>query len=87
LWTLFGDLDLSCGAWKARYIESFNIGLVEMNLEESLERRISSILDEVERRGFKAIVFMNEVIGLNPSNFVYVSGPWGFAISTGGPRW
>ncbi len=49
-----------------------------MNLEDSLKRRISSILDEVERRGFEAVVFMNEVIGLNPSNFVYASGPWGF---------
>ena len=49
-----------------------------MNLEESLKRRISSILDEVERRGFEAVVFMNEVIGLNSSNFVYASGPWGF---------
>jgi Xaa-Pro aminopeptidase len=49
-----------------------------MNLEKSLERRLSSILEEVERRGFEAVVFMNEVIGLNPSNFVYVSGPWGF---------
>ncbi|MGD2201574.1 MAG: Xaa-Pro peptidase family protein [Candidatus Bathyarchaeota archaeon] len=48
-----------------------------MNLEESLERRISSILKEVERRGFETVVFMNEVIGQNPSNFVYVSGPWG----------
>ena len=49
-----------------------------MDLKESLERRISSILGEAERRGFEAVVFMNEVIGLNPSNFVYVSGPWGF---------
>jgi len=48
-----------------------------MNLEESLERRISSILGEAKRRGFEAVVFMNEVIGQNPCNFVYVSGPWG----------
>ena len=48
-----------------------------LNLEESLERRIASILKEAERRGFEAVVFMNEVVGLNPSNFVYVSGPWG----------
>ena len=41
-----------------------------MDLKESLKRRISTILDEVERRGFEAVVFMNEVIGLNPSNFV-----------------
>ena len=48
-----------------------------MNLEVSISRRISSILMEVERRGFEAVVFINEVIGQNPSNFVYVSGPWG----------
>jgi hypothetical protein len=48
-----------------------------MNLEESLERRISTILGEAKRRGFEAVVFMNEVIGQNPCNFVYVSGPWG----------
>jgi Xaa-Pro aminopeptidase len=48
-----------------------------MNLEESLKRRLSSILKEVERRGFEAVVFLNEVVGQNPSNFVYVSGPWG----------
>ena len=48
-----------------------------LNLEESLKRRISSILAEVERRGFEAVVFLNEVIGQNPSNFVYVFGPWG----------
>ena len=48
-----------------------------MNLEESLNRRISSILAEAERRGYETVVFLNEVIGQNPSNFVYVSGPWG----------
>jgi Xaa-Pro aminopeptidase len=48
-----------------------------MNLEDSLKRRLSSILEEVERRGFEAVVFLSEVIGQNPSNFVYVSGPWG----------
>lgn len=45
--------------------------------EESLKRRREAILSEVERRGFDAVVFLNEVIGQNPSNFVYVSGPWG----------
>ena len=54
-----------------------------MNLEESLKRRISSILAEVERRGFEAVVFVNEVIGQNPSNFVYVSGPWGLGEEHG----
>ena len=48
-----------------------------MNLEDSLKRRIGSILKEVEERGFEVVVFLNEVIGQNPSNFVYVSGPWG----------
>lgn len=28
-------------------------------------------------RGFDAVVFLNEVIGQNPSNFVYISGSWG----------
>jgi len=48
-----------------------------MDLDGSLKRRINSILDEARRRGFEAVVFINEVIGQNPSNFVYVSGPWG----------
>ena len=54
-----------------------------MNLEESLRRRIDSILKEAERRGFEAAVFFNEVIGQNPSNFVYVSGPWGLGDEHG----
>lgn len=49
-----------------------------MNLEESIKRRTRSILDEVERRGFSTVVFVNEIIGQNPSNFIYVSGPWGY---------
>ena len=48
-----------------------------LNLEKSLKRRINSILEEADKRGFEAVVFINEVIGQNPSNFVYVSGPWG----------
>lgn len=54
-----------------------------MNLDESLKRRIDSILQEAERRGFEAVVFLNEVIGQNPSNFVYVSGPWGLGDEHG----
>jgi Xaa-Pro dipeptidase len=54
-----------------------------MNLEESLKRRIGSILGEAESRGFEAVVFLNEVIGQNPSNFVYVSGPWGLGDEHG----
>jgi len=49
-----------------------------MRCEESIERRRRSIFEEVERRGFDAVVFLNEVIGQNPSNFIYVSGPWGY---------
>lgn len=51
--------------------------VINMNLDSSLKRRINSIIEEVERRGFEAAVFLNEVIGQNTSNFVYVSGPWG----------
>jgi hypothetical protein len=54
-----------------------------LNLDESLKRRIDSILKEAERRGFEAVVFFNEVIGQNPSNFVYVSGPWGLGDEHG----
>jgi len=43
-----------------------------MNLKESLKRRIDSILREVANRGFEVVIFLNEVIGQNPSNFVYV---------------
>jgi len=43
-----------------------------LNSEESVRRRIDSVLGEVERRGFEAVVFLNEVINQNPSNFVYV---------------
>jgi Xaa-Pro aminopeptidase len=55
----------------------------KLNLEDSLRRRISLILSEVEARGFEAVVFLNEVIGQNPSNFVYVSGPWGLGDEHG----
>ena len=54
-----------------------------MNLEESLKRRIDSILGEAQRRGFETVVFLNEVINQNPSNFVYVSGPWGLGDEHG----
>ena len=49
-----------------------------MRSEESIKRRRESILAEVERRGFDTVVFLNEVIGQNPSNFIYVSGAWGY---------
>jgi len=48
-----------------------------VNYEESMKRRTEAILAEVERRGFDTVVFVNEVIGQNPSNFVYVAGRWG----------
>jgi len=51
--------------------------------EESMRRRTDAILAEVERRGFDTVVFVNEVIGQNPSNFVYVSGPWGLGDEHG----
>jgi len=43
-----------------------------MDQEASLKRRIGSVLEEAESRGFNAVVFLNEVIGQNPSNFAYV---------------
>ncbi len=43
-----------------------------MDQKESLKRRRGSILREAESRGYDAVVFLNEVIGQNPSNFVYV---------------
>lgn len=49
-----------------------------MNSEESIKRRVDSILAEVEARGFDTVVFVNEIIGQNPSNFIYVSGSWGY---------
>jgi len=49
-----------------------------MNSKESIKRRVDSILAEVEARGFDTVVFVNEVIGQNPSNFIYVSGSWGY---------
>jgi Xaa-Pro aminopeptidase len=50
---------------------------VILNLKESLDRRVKSVLNEVKNRGFEAVVFLNEVTGQNPSNFIYISGPWG----------
>lgn len=49
-----------------------------MRIEESIKRRIDSVLSEIERRGFDTVVFVNETIGQNPSNFIYVSGSWGY---------
>jgi Xaa-Pro aminopeptidase len=49
-----------------------------MNSKESIKRRVGSILAEVEARGFDTVVFVNEIIGQNPSNFIYVSGSWGY---------
>ncbi|GEM_PF-1663884 len=49
-----------------------------MNGEESIKRRVDATLAEVKARGFDTVVFMNEIIGQNPANFLYVSGPWGY---------
>jgi Xaa-Pro aminopeptidase len=43
-----------------------------MNQKESLTRRRKAVLKEVEERGFKKVLFFNEVIRQNPSNFIYV---------------
>ena len=49
-----------------------------MKSKDSTKRRIESILAEVKLRGFDTVVFVNEITGQNPSNFIYVSGPWGY---------
>lgn len=49
-----------------------------MKSEESIERRIKTILTEVETRGFDTVIFLSEIIGQTPSNFLYVSGSWGY---------
>lgn len=46
--------------------------------DESYKRRRKSILAEAKRRGFNTVVFINEIIGQNPANFLYVSGSWGY---------
>jgi Xaa-Pro aminopeptidase len=46
--------------------------------EESIKRRIDAIIKEVDKSGYDAMVFVNEVINQNPSNFIYVSGAWGY---------
>jgi len=46
--------------------------VIVLNQGDSLKRRVASIVEEAEKRGFEAVVFLNEVIGQNPSNFVYV---------------
>lgn len=43
-----------------------------MNKEESLERRRNAVLVEAEDKGLEAVVLVNEVVNLNPSNFVYM---------------
>ena len=43
-----------------------------MNQTDSLKRRRDSILKEAESRGFEAVVFFNEMIRMNTSNFAYV---------------
>ena len=43
-----------------------------MNEKQSLERRRRAILEEVQARGYEAVVFFNEVIRQNPSNTIYV---------------
>jgi Xaa-Pro aminopeptidase len=43
-----------------------------LNKEESIERRRKALIEEVEERGFEAVVLLNEVVGQNPSNFVYM---------------
>lgn len=43
-----------------------------MNKQESLERRREAVLEEAEDRGFEAVVLVNEIVNLNPSNFVYL---------------
>ena len=43
-----------------------------MNQTDSLKRRRDSILREAESRGFEAVVFFNEMIRMNTSNFAYV---------------
>lgn len=43
-----------------------------MNQKESIKRRRTAILNEAEKRGFKVVVFFNEVIRQNPSNTIYV---------------
>jgi Xaa-Pro aminopeptidase len=42
-----------------------------MNQKDSLKKRRNSIIEEVQRRGFESVVFFNEVIRQNPSNFIY----------------
>ena len=49
-----------------------------MKAEESIKRRVDSILAEVKARGFDTVVFVNEIVGQSPANFLYVSGLWGY---------
>jgi Xaa-Pro aminopeptidase len=43
-----------------------------LNQKDSVSRRRRAILDEVESRGFEAVVFFNEVIRQNPGDIIYV---------------
>ncbi len=43
-----------------------------MDQTESVQNRRKQLLQEIEGKGFTAIVLLNEVIGQNPSNFVYM---------------
>lgn len=49
-----------------------------MNKNESIKRRIEAIIEEIKKRDFDTIIFINEVINQNPSNFIYISGSWGY---------
>jgi Xaa-Pro aminopeptidase len=39
---------------------------------DSVQRRRKLVLEEVKKNGYEVIVLLNEVIGQNPSNFVYL---------------
>ena len=58
-----------------RYLARRCISIDEslLNIEESLKRRRKAILNEAETRGFETVVFINEIVDQNPSNFIYVS--------------
>ncbi|UCH02889.1 MAG: aminopeptidase P family protein [Candidatus Bathyarchaeota archaeon] len=49
-----------------------------MNENESIKRRRKAILEEIKNRDFDTVIFINEVINQNPSNFIYMSGSWGY---------
>ena len=45
--------------------------MIFMNAKQSLQQRRNAILEEVQARGYEAVVFFNEVIRQNPSNTIY----------------